>query len=214
MVSPLDVLVPPRCASCGAPAQEGLCGKCEEAASALLLADHAFTVLAPGIVAAGLFAYDGVIAEAIRGMKLSGRWAAAHPLGRRMRDGLDVPSWPRTWVPATGRKRRERGMELPQLLAGRGAERMLLTSADRPDQTDLAADLRRRSPIGAFTCPKPAPEQVVLIDDVRTTGATALAAATALREAGARKVLVATLAVGGDAARGAVVLRTTDAEPT
>ena len=45
---------------------------------------------------------------------------------------------------------------------------------------------------------------MVLVDDVRTTGATATAAALALRAAGARRVLVVTFAVGGDEARRAV----------
>ncbi|MGI8874273.1 MAG: hypothetical protein ACR2KP_08095 [Egibacteraceae bacterium] len=40
-----------------------------------------------------------------------------------------------------------------------------------------------------------------MVDDVRTTGGTALAAAAALRTAGARRVLVATFAVAGQDAR-------------
>jgi len=65
----------------------------------------------------------------------------------------------------------------------------------RPTALDRAA--RRASPWGSFAATKAAPERIVLVDDVRTTGATVSAAGSVLRAAGARQVLVATLAVAG-----------------
>ena len=197
----LDALVPRRCPCCGAPAVAALCGACQGEAAGLVLADHGFTVLGAGVAAAGVYAYDGVVAAAVRGMKAGGRWAAAAAFSEDLRRHLALPAWPVTWVPATPRRRRRRGFDLPALLAGPRAVALLRRTVERPDQTALDAAQRRRSPVGAFTPLGPAPAAVVLVDDVRTTGATALAAARALQQAGARRVLVATLAVGGDAAR-------------
>jgi predicted amidophosphoribosyltransferase len=64
-------------------------------------------------------------------------------------------------------------------------------------QFTLSARGRRRNLLGAFTVPDAAPvigREVLLIDDIYTTGATARACASALRSAGARRVWVATLA--------------------
>jgi predicted amidophosphoribosyltransferase len=52
---------------------------------------------------------------------------------------------------------------------------------------------RRHNVAGAFVATG-APEHVVLVDDVYTSGATVHAAATALRRAGAREVDVVTFA--------------------
>ena len=91
--------------------------------------------------------------------------------------------------------------ELPELLAGMAAVPMLRRTVQRPDQTELSPAERRVSPQGCFVATGEVPPDVVLVDDVRTTGGTALAASGALLAAGARRVLVATLAVGGDDAR-------------
>ena len=53
---------------------------------------------------------------------------------------------------------------------------------------------RRANVEGSFTALAEAPERVLLVDDVYTTGSTASAAATALRAAGARRVEVVTFA--------------------
>jgi predicted amidophosphoribosyltransferase len=61
-------------------------------------------------------------------------------------------------------------------------------------QTGLGLGERRRNVIGAFAARGAVPPTVLLVDDVYTTGATASAAATALRAGGARAVSVVTFA--------------------
>jgi predicted amidophosphoribosyltransferase len=61
-------------------------------------------------------------------------------------------------------------------------------------QRGLALAERRRNVAGAFTADGPVPKRLVLVDDVYTTGATATAAASALRKAGAVRVDVVTFA--------------------
>ncbi len=62
-----------------------------------------------------------------------------------------------------------------------------------PRQRGLTRSERRKNVTGAFRAGT-APKAVVLVDDVYTTGATAGAAASALRAAGARAVEVVTFA--------------------
>lgn len=61
-------------------------------------------------------------------------------------------------------------------------------------QRGLSRDDRRRNVAGAFVARRSVPRRVILVDDVYTTGATAAAAASALRKAGARTVYVVTFA--------------------
>ena len=61
-------------------------------------------------------------------------------------------------------------------------------------QRGLSREDRRRNVAGAFVAPRSVPPRVILVDDVYTTGATAAAAASALRKAGARSVHVVTFA--------------------
>lgn len=202
----LDLLVPTRCAACGSQCGPdlGLCRPCGVAAERARLAVGTPARLAPGVVAVGVFAYDGVVRDVVQGMKLGGRFWAARALGDQLRRHPAIPSgWPVTWVPSTRARRRRRGVDVARLLAGPRATPLLRRHLERPDQTALSAAERRRSPQGAFVAVRPAPAHVVLVDDVRTTGGTALAAAAALQAAGATIVLVATLAVGGDEARAA-----------
>jgi predicted amidophosphoribosyltransferase len=63
-----------------------------------------------------------------------------------------------------------------------------------PRQRQLTRDERRRNVAAAFAARPDVPVRVLLVDDVYTTGATANAAASALRKAGARRVEVVTFA--------------------
>jgi predicted amidophosphoribosyltransferase len=205
-----DLLLPPRCAACAVTAPQPICAACLAELGGLALPGGMPQRLAEGVVALGAYAYDGVAATVVRRVKVQGHHAAGAALGALLRARLRLPrprggvAW--TWVPASAAKRRQRGFELPRLLAGPGAVGLLRAVGERPDQTQLPAALRRTSPAGTFRVRRVTPQgivppAVVLIDDVLTTGATAAAAAAALRSAGARRVLVAALAVGGDDAR-------------
>lgn len=196
----LDLLVAPTCASCSAVTREPFCQACAAGLGALGLVDFGSAVLAPGVTAVGAYAYDGVVRTAMHAVKIAGQHAAAPGLGRLMRFELGLPEpadapWPVTWVPSTRRKLRQRGADIPRLLAGRGAVSLLRRVRGGADQTELSAAERRQAPLGAFSAPAPVPRRVVLVDDVRTTGSTARAAAKALQDAGAHEVLVVTLAV-------------------
>ena len=63
-----------------------------------------------------------------------------------------------------------------------------------PHQRGLTLPDRRRNVAGAFAPAAAAPTRVALVDDVFTSGATAAAAASALRKGGAKRVEVVTFA--------------------
>ena len=58
----------------------------------------------------------------------------------------------------------------------------------------MSREARRRNVADAFVPQEAVPARIVLVDDVFTTGATANAAASALRRGGARHVEVVTFA--------------------
>ncbi len=105
-------------------------------------------------------------------------------------------------VPMPADRLRERGFnqatEIAQHLARRlnlawSAGRLVRRRAAVP-QRGLGKQRRRRNLRGVFACHGRLPQHVALIDDVMTTGATANAAAQAVRKAGAQRVDVWVLA--------------------
>lgn len=197
----LELVLPERCPACHRAGPPGLCRQCAPRAGDLLLADSGFVVLAPGVVAVGAFAHADPVAEAVRSVKRPGRHGPARALGRLLWQVIDanvgIGGLPRTWVPSSPRALRTRGVEIPRLLAGDEAMSLLTRPENRPDQTSLDASGRRGNVAGAFVATGPAPETVVCVDDVRTTGSTLRAAGAALRAAGARRVVGVTLTVAG-----------------
>lgn len=107
-------------------------------------------------------------------------------------------------VPLHRARKRERGFNQAEALAA-GVARSLglpLNSGilhrirPTPPQTGLSYSARRRNVQGAFEVRGRSlrGQSVLLVDDVMTTGATAHACAMRLKQAGAEKVLVLTLA--------------------
>jgi len=105
------------------------------------------------------------------------------------------------YVPGDPDRRLKRGHHAAERLArelgdawGVPVLALLGRSAGSSRQRGLAQAERRRNVAGAFRATARSPARVALVDDVYTTGATVNAAASALRQSGARRVEVVTFA--------------------
>ncbi|MGH9585621.1 MAG: double zinc ribbon domain-containing protein [Acidobacteriaceae bacterium] len=151
-----------------------------------------------------LLKYDGLEPIAAKlGAMLAAQVAAISELPPAM---LVVP------VPLYKRKRRQRGFNQSLLLArglceamgqlrpewrGEIVAEMLLRERETKSQAELTPAQRRRNLRGVFSVSEPErlrERDVLLIDDIYTTGATARACSQALKKAGAARVWVATVA--------------------
>jgi ComF family protein len=205
----LSLLAPDACAGCEAPLPPFtvFCAPC---ARTLLPVEHT----RPGEIAA--FAYGGALADAITSFKYSDRPDLARPLAHLLVRAAaplrgDAPTVV-VPVPLHPRRLAQRGYNQSALLAApvaralgaRFAPGVLVRVHETTAQAGLGRDERLRNLEGAFVArldlENPAARaRVLLIDDVRTTGATLAACVSALRAAGAADVRTLVLAAVDDA---------------
>ena len=200
----IPYVVPPFCERCGKPlrlveGEKAICWDCE--------AGGRFFRIARSV---GI--YDGVLREHLHALKYRGQMRIAGPLGSLMAERakaepamagaeLILP------VPLTPARLEERGFNQALLLARHAGRRLglpvyegtLLRKGVQLTQTALSREERRANVRGAFYVVRPgdiAGKNLILVDDVFTTGATADECARALLRSGARRVDVLTVAVG------------------
>ena len=197
----LDVFSPASCAAC-AGARAGkppFCATCGSPAPVLPI--HLGGV--PLIVAG---AYQAPLAPAIRRLKFEGRSELASELAELLYARLRLMAWEApSFVPVPLHRARlvERGFNqsalvarcLARRLGGHYAPRALERPRATEQQARLGREARSDNVRAAFRArPGKVPPRVVLVDDVVTTGATALACLEALRGAGSEVLAVVALA--------------------
>ncbi len=147
--------------------------------------------------------YSDALAEAINLMKFSGLKRFANPLGQLLLT-LEMPECDGIIpVPLGKHALRERGFNQSLLMARVISKKvkiplymdMLLKRKDTLPQVGLSAKERMKNLKGAFkTSGKINNLRLLLLDDVMTTGATARECSKTLMSAGAKEVIVITLA--------------------
>jgi predicted amidophosphoribosyltransferase len=186
----LHVLRGPLCARCGAPTAWPVerCGECSGRRLAFSWARAAV-------------AYEGPARALVAAWKERGRRGLARTGAELLVEIVPRPAVEVvTYIPADPARGHWRGQNPAEALArlvalewGLPVEPLLERTRRVPPQRGLTRAARRRNVRGAFAATD-APAAVAVLDDVYTTGATAGAAATELRRAGARAVFVATFA--------------------
>ena len=141
-----------------------------------------------------LLAYEGAGRELVARLKYRNHRAALPGLAAAMATLVDAGDYDVvTWLPTSAERRRARGFDQAELLAGVVARRLslpcrrLLERRPGPAQTGRTLDQRRRGPV--FVARTSAGTNAILVvDDIVTSGATATAGAVAVRAAGATRV--------------------------
>jgi len=150
--------------------------------------------------------YESYLRRLIHLFKYSGIKPLARPLGEFLAAALpgsedfDVI----TAVPLHWRRRWQRSFNQSELLAraltrrvGKPTGNFLRRVRATSTQAGLSNSARRRNVAGAFVCTRPksvSGRRILLIDDVMTTGSTAASCALALKRAGAKRVVLLTVA--------------------
>lgn len=147
--------------------------------------------------ATALFSYEGLGAELLQALKFENRRNALGPLVDALAQSLSRDFDAIVAVPGHPVRVRERGVDLPAVMARRLSRRLDIVVASPLLRVDDGSQTRRdrseRLSI-EFRAVRSAPERVLLVDDVVTTGATAVACADALHVAGSTTISFAALA--------------------
>lgn len=199
----LQVVAEPRCMCCGRPLPDEGQEYCPDCASMRHWFDQG----------AGVFPYQSAVRRMVMDLKFRGKTANARLLGRWMAAYVkpEIPLWrPDVLVPVPlhPRKLRRRGYNQARLLAesvgkilGIPVDAALVRRKNSTEaQMHLGRLARQRNLERAFAMGKgrKAEGNILLVDDIYTTGSTVDAVARILKANGAGKVYVLTACIGSD----------------
>ncbi len=207
----LDFLYPPRCGGCD---RRGtlLCDSCR----GQIAPPHEAALQLPGLdglLCAGI--HKEPLRAAIHKLKYESDTPLAKALAKLIVETASTHDLWREWsacppvlvpVPLHRERQRMRGFNQAELIArelarvtGWQMNKETMRVRDTPSQVGLSAKQRRENVREAFSwAGQTAPERVLLVDDVCTTGATLLECTLTLRSAGAEKVYAVTVAKAAD----------------
>lgn len=191
----LSLAIPYRCLACKVivPAP-GLCPLCLAASPK----DGQVYQITPMIQMQSAYVYDSPVGAAIRQVKCTGSIPGARALAQLLAPTLaKVPPHRRTFIPAPWVRMRRRGLDLPQWLAGPGAQHLFVRKMGQRQQgLNGAQRLINPQRFLRLAVTGGLPDHLVLIDDVRTTGATTITGAKLLVQRGIRVSVVTLAGVG------------------
>jgi predicted amidophosphoribosyltransferase len=206
----LDLVLPLECGGCGAPSTRW-CPSCARQLAVKADEPHLITPrVDPGVPVLSLGRYAGARREAIVAVKEHGRADLIDPLAVALGAGLErLLAWgvvgiPVTVVPAPTRRsaaRRRGGDPVTRMartatagLPGVGVTQALRMRAMVRDSVGLSSADRERNIAGRVKITKPVTGDVVVVDDIVTTGATARESVRVLSIAGAQVACVLAIA--------------------
>ncbi|MDT5016292.1 MAG: hypothetical protein QOD39_2452 [Mycobacterium sp.] len=206
----LDLVLPLQCGGCGAPSTRW-CAACADDLAVRPDQPHLISPrLDPGVPVFSLGRYAGARREAIVAVKEHGRADLITPLAVALRAGLArLLSWgvidtPVTVVAAPTRRwaaRRRGGDPVTRMAtaatAGHRSIGVVQALRMRPfvvDSVGLSSADRQRNIAGRVKAVRPVAGEVVVVDDIITTGATARESVRVLHTAGACVVAVLAIA--------------------
>ena len=178
-----DALMPPidKCVCCDIEkdVDGGLCPRCAK----VLHVQNAGSTTAAGYPAYAAYHYDGAVAKLVKRYKYSGqKWLStmmADILAERLEEMPDRRFDCICHVPLHKKRRHQRGYDQAEVLSNRLAEMTgipfvpaLRRVRNTKTQTRLSAAQRRTNMQGAFESVMSVRGNVLLVDDVLTTGAT------------------------------------------
>ncbi|PIY16912.1 MAG: ComF family protein [Elusimicrobia bacterium CG_4_10_14_3_um_filter_49_12_50_7] len=203
----VNFIFPPRCSGCGAllplSSKELICGECTDEISSYELPPVEYSDCV--LISSAL--YRGAAKNLIKEMKFRNVRSCARIAARVMTDSLikhDESFIPEMIIPVPlhSSRKNERGYNQSSLIAA-GVSTLLKIpfSASKlrrirntPSQRGLSPAERVKNVKGAFKARGKIPANILLIDDVATTGATLNECAATLLSSGARRVLALTFA--------------------
>ena len=199
----LDIVFPKRlvCLSCGREAEVNEAGFCAECALGVELFNSAPPL--EGIEGfTAVYVYNEVSSRMVKRLKYQGKRYMAKPLAEKLVIPEDWQIDAIVPVPLHYKRERERGFNQSELIAKHLAKRLglkldtglLARIKNTKQQAELTVAGRKRNVKDAFCADERAEGlNVLLIDDVRTTGATLVSCAEALKRFGCGKVFAATV---------------------